>query len=91
MLPARRRRSQLTRIDVVTEAEFMQGGFGFFELLFGDAAIRLDLDGDTKFQAFIGWEFGQDAGVEFHPFLVGDFAGPGKAVEGELFGTHRLC
>ena len=34
--------------DDVAEAEFAEGGFGFFDFLLGDAAFRGDFDGEFQ-------------------------------------------
>src|SRR5258708_21663990 len=76
---------------VVTEAEVAEGGFGFFELLLRDAAFGLDFDADLELEPFTRGEFGQHSSVEFHPFLVRDFAGPRDASERELLGLFLFC
>jgi len=77
--------------DVVGQAKVAEGGFGFFELLLGDATIGLHFDADLEFETLRGGEFGQDCGVELHPLLMRNFAGPGDRGEGELLGSFLFC
>ena len=47
-------------VDVFAHAKLAEGGFGFIDFLFGEAALRGDLDGELQLQPFGGRELGQD-------------------------------
>jgi hypothetical protein len=66
----------ILHLDLSAQAEFAEGGACFFELLFRDAALGGRLERDFKFDALGCREFGDDFGVEVHPFLRRDFSGP---------------
>ena len=50
-------------VDVFAHAKLAEGGFGFLDFLFGEAAFRGDLHGEFQLQPFDGRELGQGRGT----------------------------
>ena len=77
------------QVDLVTEAEFFQGGFEFVDLLLGDAIFGRDTELQFQLGVLHQIKLVQDVPLEGNQLLAGQFPGPAGAVEGDEFRLAR--
>jgi len=73
-------------LDIVAQPKLPEGRTGFVGFGFALIAFGGGLELHFEIEPWGRYESAENLGVEIHPLLRRDLAGPGQAGEGELFG-----